>query len=196
MTFNTILANASTFDFDSSTYIGADNFSITLVNLVQTTLAAVRIDIGNPWPLNNFILNTSVINATIAQLPQDLLFILGDNPNTVSLGQSLMQAVRPSYTPPSADTSRCAVFTVDYLCQTTRAKSPGSAFISVLVATLSMFTTGWGVLMLIVRFLSTRNRSDANYCDGCNANVPSGSVYTLVPKTDHDDVFQPENSEG
>lgn len=51
-----------------------------------------------------------------------------------------------------------AVFNALYQCQTTQLKSIGSVIISILVATLSLFTSGWGIVMLAAAFLEKRNR--------------------------------------
>ncbi|KAJ7466351.1 hypothetical protein FB451DRAFT_1485153, partial [Mycena latifolia] len=115
----------------------------------------VRLDLGNRAP-NNFLLNTSLIPAaiessfpqTLARLPiQSILYamLVGD----------------PSYAedePPSAVAEYNltgllpltlpgpAVVDGD-LCRFQRAKSPGSAVIAVLVATLSMFSSGWALFL-------------------------------------------------
>jgi hypothetical protein len=127
-----------------------------VINLAQTILAAVRIDLGNPSP-NNFILHPSTLNATLfstfpasnllnasasvlyqANVRPDLYGIQGSLPLTLE-GPANIQVV--------------------YSCQFQQRKAPGSAFISVLVATLSMFSTGWGLCMFLAAYLAEHKES-------------------------------------
>lgn len=109
-----------------------------IYNLIQTILAAVRIDLGNPNP-NNFLLNSSVVNAT--------LFNAINMTNGSSIPSILYRATTTQIQGLTLEGP--AAIQVLYACQLQQAKPIGSAIISVLVATLSMFMSGWAVFMFI-----------------------------------------------
>ncbi|KAJ7663442.1 hypothetical protein B0H17DRAFT_1019889 [Mycena rosella] len=146
-----------------------------IANLVQTVYAAVRIDLGNPSP-NNFLLNSSVIpQAIIASFPQTfpqlanesyLYSILVDDDYYKQVpghDQLSISGLLPLTVPGPA------IVDGVYLCHFQRAKSPGSAFIAVLVATLSMFSTGWALFLAFAAGLVKNRAPSANAC------VPHGS---------------------
>ncbi|KAJ7851481.1 hypothetical protein B0H13DRAFT_2254977 [Mycena leptocephala] len=117
-----------------------DTYNV-LSNVIQTMYAAVRIDLGNPSP-NNFLLNTSVIPATIfSTFPATLPGV--DN-TSEDRGPALMDVV--------------------YLCRFQHPLPPAQAFIAVLVATLSMFSSGWAIFLALATKVVKRRNSGANSC--------------------------------
>ncbi|KAJ7861312.1 hypothetical protein B0H14DRAFT_537909 [Mycena olivaceomarginata] len=123
-------------------------------NIVQSAYAAVRLDLGNPSP-NNFLLNTAMISEAItATFPQtfpglfneSLLYsvLVNDGYEARVEGASEitnLTGLLPLTLPGPA------VLQGLYLCHFQRAKSLGSAFIAVLVGTLSMFSSGWAIFL-------------------------------------------------
>lgn len=136
---------------NGSPYTGGPdaNLTVPVRNAFQTALAAARVDIGNSWMKNNFLLNTSLENATLAVPP--VVAPTGQGPLSV-----LLNAIHPDPLNMSDTDVYPAVFNTVYQCQTTQRKSVGSVIISILVATLSLFTSGWGVFMLAAAFLHKR----------------------------------------
>ncbi|KAJ7182499.1 hypothetical protein C8R43DRAFT_6256 [Mycena crocata] len=133
-------------------------------NLVQSTYALVRLDLGNPSP-NNFLLNTSVlpdaILATFPQtfptLPEPALFPLLSTGVGDGWLYNITGALPLAFAGP-------AVLDGVYLCRFQEPKSPGSAFIAVLVATLSMFSSGWALFMTLSATIVKRRGPAANTC--------------------------------
>jgi hypothetical protein len=132
-----------------------DDTAGIISNTVQTVYATVRLDLGNRSP-NNFLLNTSrIADAIIQTFPQtypgiqnlslptesDLYSILINDGNSVDSPFDNVTGLLPLSAPGPA------VLDGVYLCHFQHAKSPGSAFIAVLVATLSMFSSGWAVFL-------------------------------------------------
>jgi hypothetical protein len=124
-----------------------------VVNFAQTIIAAVRIDLGNPSP-NNFFLNPSVLNVSLnstfpanglVNLSTSKLYEANARPNTTENQGTLPLTVEGP-----------ANIQIVYTCRFQQGKAPGSAFVSVLVATLSMFTTGWSLFMLLMAHLAGR----------------------------------------
>jgi hypothetical protein len=122
-------------------------------NLVQAAYAAVRLDLGNPSP-NNFLLNSSMIGQAItASLPQTFPQLPGESYlYSVLVGDGYYASATNATIPDVAHLLPLklpgpAVLDGVYLCRFQRVKSPGSAFIAVLVATLSMFSSGWAIFL-------------------------------------------------
>ncbi|KAJ7488081.1 hypothetical protein FB451DRAFT_1126467 [Mycena latifolia] len=150
-----------------------NNTAGIIANLVQSAYATVRLDLGNRAP-NNFLLNTSLIPAaiessfpqTLAQLPSDsfLYAMLVSDPSYAAnqspavIAEYNLTGLLPLTLPGPA------VVDGVYLCRFQRAKSPGSAFIAVLVATLSMFSSGWALFLGFAAGLVKRRGPDANAC--------------------------------
>ena len=118
-------------------------------NLARTIHAAVRIDLGNPSP-NNFILNPFALDATITSTfpatprlnsSASLLYDANTHPELYGLQGMLPLAVEGP-----------ASIRVVYPCRLQQKKSAGQAFISVLVATLSMSASGWALLMFVASY--------------------------------------------
>ncbi|KAJ7088558.1 hypothetical protein C8R43DRAFT_964947 [Mycena crocata] len=127
-------------------------------NLIQTMYAAVRIDLGNPSP-NNFLLNTSVIPDTIFATYSAIPGVFDTSEEYANLvGTKIdpdfnLTGLLPLTVPGPAQLD------VVYLCRFQHRKAPAQAFIAVLVATLSMFGSGWGLyLTLATGFVKKRDR--------------------------------------
>ncbi|KAF8059840.1 hypothetical protein FPV67DRAFT_340304 [Lyophyllum atratum] len=121
--------------------IGTDIYLGTL-NLAQTILATVRIDLGNTIP-NNFFINSSALNETLSSKLNPML-----PPSTLYHAAQSMQ---------SLTMNGSANIQVLYSCpKWQQKKSIGYAIVSVLVATLSMFSTGWAILMFVAGLLAER----------------------------------------
>ncbi|KAJ7079266.1 hypothetical protein B0H15DRAFT_954121 [Mycena belliarum] len=149
------------------------NYAGVVRNLVQSAYATIRLDLGNP-ALNNFLLAPALIPSTLAanfteivpNLPSDsfLYAILVNGPAFRNLPSSVtatygdLSALFPLAVPGPA------VVDGVYLCRFQRAKSPGSAFIAVLVATLSMFSSAWGVFVVVAAGVVKRRGPNANAC--------------------------------
>jgi hypothetical protein len=145
-----------------------DTFCI-ISNAVQAVYAAVRLDLGNPSP-NNFLLNTSMISDAITRtfpqthpnrpgypdLPTEsyLYSILVDDGYYSNITAAFdIPGLLPLTWPGPA------VLDGVYLCRFQRPKPPRSAFIDVLVATLSMFTTGWAIFLVIAQAVVKKHKS-------------------------------------
>ncbi|KAJ7434459.1 hypothetical protein FB451DRAFT_1063323 [Mycena latifolia] len=127
-----------------------------IANLVQSAYATVRLDLGNRSP-NNFLLNTSLIGSAVAaSFPQTFpglanesflySMLVGDGFYAANLPASEMAEYNITGLLPLALPGPAVVDGV-YLCRFQRAKSPGAAFIAVLVATLSMFSSVWALFI-------------------------------------------------
>jgi hypothetical protein len=129
-----------------------------VANVLQTMYAAVRIDLGNPSP-NNFLLNTSVIPSTI--FPTFPTTIQGVYNQSEEYANLVGDAVNPDFNitgllPLTVEGP--AQLDVVYLCRFERPLAPAQAFIAVLVATLSMFSTGWALFLgLATNFVKRRD---------------------------------------
>jgi len=133
-----------------------DDTEQPLHNLLQAVAACIGVELGNPRP-NNFILNPSFLNNTIipnfpttqwnADIPDEIY-------SSLYYGWAHPDPILESYLP--VDTSGPANIQAVYPCQFQKRKSPGALFVSVLVATLGMFSTGWAVFILIASALAKR----------------------------------------
>ncbi|KAJ7848641.1 hypothetical protein B0H14DRAFT_2767623 [Mycena olivaceomarginata] len=135
-----------------------------VANVLQTMYAAVRIDLGNPSP-NNFLLNTSVIPSTI--FPTFPTTIQGVYNQSEEYANLVGDAVNPDFNitgllPLTVEGP--AQLDVVYLCRFERPLAPAQAFIAVLVATLSMFSTGWALFLGLATKFVKRRDSGANSC--------------------------------
>ncbi|KAJ7811048.1 hypothetical protein B0H14DRAFT_3880238 [Mycena olivaceomarginata] len=141
-------------------------------NMVQVIYAAVSSRSRQPQP-NNFLLNTSVIPEAIqSTFPQtypsqgDISLPTESYVHSALVNDELFAnltddtpGLLPSLLPLSAPGP--AVIDGVYLCRFQRAKSPGSAFIAVLVATLSTFSAVWGIfLTLAAAFVKQKEPMD------------------------------------
>ncbi|KAJ6529125.1 hypothetical protein DFH09DRAFT_1045264 [Mycena vulgaris] len=134
-----------------------------LANVIQTMYAAVRIDLGNPSP-NNFLLNTSVI-------PDTIFATFPSIPNVYSTSEEYDNLVGTSVSSDFNITGLLpltvvgpATMEVVYLCRFQHRKAPAQAFIAILVATLSMFGSGWAIFLALATKVVKKRDSGANRC--------------------------------
>lgn len=115
-----------------------DNSTIhpAISNLAQIALAAMRIDLGQIYP-NNPLVNLAVIN--------DTLYSNIGSVDSLLYGDLIQHGALKDYRTPDGPV------TINrwYACRMQIPKPIGSAIISVLVATLSMFTTGWTMFIFV-----------------------------------------------
>jgi hypothetical protein len=159
----TVYPNATILQFDNSypidpvdnPYVLDADLERPFSNLLQAVYAAIRIDLGNP-SLNNFILNPLALNATIFEkfpvtaYNQDLF-------STMSTLYYRWRNPDPSlqkYLPVTV--SGPAQIQVVYPCRFQQPKPLGSLIVSVLVATLSMFSSAWAVFILVATAFAKR----------------------------------------
>ncbi|KDR78892.1 hypothetical protein GALMADRAFT_244536 [Galerina marginata CBS 339.88] len=168
-------ANATVLSYDSSDNVSDSNpyvldadTEIPVHNILEAVYAAVRIDLGIP-SLNNFILNPAFTNSTIyATFPATQW-----NSDAASRTSTLYY----NWTNPEPGLRRFlpvnisgpAQIQVVYPCRFQQPKYIGPLLISVIVATLSMFSGGWALYILIATALAKRQDSSANRCyDHCS----------------------------
>ncbi|KAF5326828.1 hypothetical protein D9619_004187 [Psilocybe cf. subviscida] len=174
-----------------SSVILDDVLTAPLLNLIQAVYAAVRIDLGID-SANNFILHKDVMPKTLnATFP--VTAVTPANKDNVGIQAHLYSAWLDPSKPDSQqnytflldllpiEVGGPATLRVVYLCQFQQRKTPGSLFISVLVATLSMFTSGWAVYILLLGVF-LRKHPDSNVCEGhiINSAYPPSGHY--LPK--------------
>ncbi|KIK10082.1 hypothetical protein K443DRAFT_78 [Laccaria amethystina LaAM-08-1] len=132
-----------------------DNIKLPISNLLQTVYAIIRVELGNPSP-NNFILHPNVTdNIIVSTFPATPLNQGGD---------ALVSGLYQEWTNPDPETKRYLPVSVSepaniqvvYPCRFQQQKTPSQLFISVLVATLSMFSTGWAVFMVLAVYFAKR----------------------------------------
>ena len=132
-----------------------DNVKLPISNLLQTVYAIIRVELGNPSP-NNFILHPNVTDGIIVStFPATPL-----NQGWKTLVSELYQ----EWTNPDPGTKKYLPVTVSgpaniqvvYPCRFQKQKTPGQLFISVLVATLTTFSTGWAVFMVLAAYFAKR----------------------------------------
>ena len=132
-----------------------NNTQLPVYNLIQTVYAAIRIDLGNP-SLNNFILHPAALNGTISPT-FPLTPANGEAFSNSSIHTDLTEPFSwlQQYLPVTV--SGPAIIKLVYPCRFQQQKAVGQLIIAVLVATLSMFSTGWAVFMLIATAIAKRN---------------------------------------
>jgi hypothetical protein len=133
-----------------------DDTEQPLHNLLQAVDACIGVELGNPRP-NNFILNPSFLNNSIIQkFPTTRWNADIDDENYSNLyhGWAHPDPILKSYLP--VNTSGPANIQAVYPCQFQKRKSLGSLFVSVLVATLGMFSTGWALFIMTASTLAKR----------------------------------------
>ncbi|KAF8802521.1 hypothetical protein BYT27DRAFT_7226416 [Phlegmacium glaucopus] len=173
----TVLPNSTIYYYDSrypidptwNPWVFDNDTELAIYNLLQTVYASIRI---NPSS-NNFILNPAALNGTISPtFPVTQANGVPFSNSTLYMEWiapiPLLQQVLP------VTVSGSATIQVVYPCQFQQRKSLGQLVISVLVATLSMFWTGWAVFMLIATAIVKRNNPTANRCEGHCVQHPPG----------------------
>ena len=148
-----------------------DDTKLPIFNLLQTVYAIIRAEFGNPSP-NNFILHPNVTdNIIVSKFPATPLNKGGD---------ALVSQLYQEWTNPDPETKKYLPVTVSgpaniqvvYPCRFQRQKTPGQLFISVLVATLATFSTGWAVFMVLAVYFAKR-KGPSGEC---------GSLTILLPR--------------
>lgn len=145
-----------------------DTSTAVILNLLQTVYAAVRLDLGIDSP-NNFILHKEVMPQTLnSTFP--VTAVTPANPNNIGLTSHLYSSWSNPNATDSSGTDYSwmwqflpevvapgpAAIQIVYLCHVQSRKSPGSLIISVLVAVLSMFSSGWGIYLLAIGTFAKR----------------------------------------
>ena len=115
------------------------------LNFAQTLLAAVRIDLGNRNP-NNFLFNLSFVDATLSKKI---------NSSDSLLYREVLKQVDGKSESASALVPGPATIQRVYSCKWQIPKPVGTAIISVMVATITMFMTGWQIVMLLLAALAS-----------------------------------------
>lgn len=151
------------FSDDASAVIESD-LDAPIANIVQTIHAAVKIDLGNPHE-NNFLLNPSMLNKT---LKSGFSAAVLPNPTVSTLYQALSNG---TFSMLPLKVEGPAKLEARYLCHLQQMKAPAQAFIAVLVATLSMFLSGWGFFTLLATYWAKRRDSGRVHSSGIS--VPS-----------------------
>jgi hypothetical protein len=147
--------HSSPIDPVDNPYVLGPDFERPFYNLLQAVYAAIRIDLGNP-SLNNFILNPLVLNATIFE-KFPVTAYNQDQRSTTSTLYSLWYNPEPDvqkYLP--VNISGPAQIQVVYPCRFQQRKPLGSLIVSVLVATLSMFSSAWAAFILAATAFAKR----------------------------------------
>jgi len=136
-------------------YVLEADFERPFFNLLQAVYAAIRVDLGNP-SFNNFILNPLALNGTIFQsFP-----VTAYNQDQVSTTSSLYSRWHnpdpelKKYLP--VNVSGPAQIQVVYPCRFQQRKPLGPLIVSVLVATLSMFSSAWAAFILAATAFAKR----------------------------------------
>jgi hypothetical protein len=122
-----------------------DNISAPLSNLIQSFHASVRVDLGNP-SRNNFLTSPAAVNTTLFATFPATEPLQPSNSNLYLSASQPNKYLKPFFPVLLEGPARVQVV---YLCRFQRRKPLGQAFISVLVATLSMFSSGWAIFMFI-----------------------------------------------
>ena len=148
-----------------------DDLKLPIFNILQTVYAIIRVELGNPSP-NNFILHPNVTDSIIvSKFPATPL-----NPG----GDALVSGLYQAWTNPDAETKKSLPVTVSgpaniqvaYPCRFQRRKTPGQLFMSVLVATLITFRTGWAAFLVLAAYFAKRRGPSGK----------SGSSTILLPR--------------
>jgi len=149
-----VFSDGSFKKYNSSTDIlqllGSDVTAAGL-NLAQTLLAAVRIDLGNPNP-NNFLFNLSLVDTTLSKT------ILSSDSG---LYQEVLKQVDGKPELATALVPGPATIQRVYSCKWQIPRPIATAIVSVMVATYTMFMGGWQIFMFLVgAFHSGNPRAD------------------------------------
>ena len=138
-----------------------DDIAGPLNNIIRIIHAAARIDLGIDSP-NNLILHSEVANASlVTTFP-----ITNLNPAELASFSSLSNWTnRISEFKPymHVNVSGPAELQVVYLCRLQKRKAAGQLFISVLVATLSMFSSGWALFLSAATIIAKRQDTTGEF---------------------------------
>ncbi|KAF5342124.1 hypothetical protein D9611_001464 [Ephemerocybe angulata] len=154
------------FNRNPATYELEEPLRAPILNLINLAHAAGRLDLGNPAP-NNFLTNLSMMDAVLkAEYPSastpgtTTRSLLYDAWRAQAIPDVGVQFVKLEVPGPST------LQTV-FICHFSKLKSTGSFIVSVLVATLSMFSSAWGLtIVFATRVVKSRGGTEANCCRG------------------------------
>ena len=138
-----------------------DDIAGPLGNIIRIIHDAARIDLGIDSP-NNLILHSDVANASlVTTFPITTL-----NPTNNTSASLLLDWISPTsamkpYLP--VNVSGEAELQVVYLCRLQQRKAAGQLFISVLVATLSMFSSGWALFLSVATIIAKRQDTTGEF---------------------------------
>ncbi len=119
-----------------------------ITNLFQVMSAAIRLDIGNVLP-NNLLVNSSAIDA-VSRLNNGVLY-------------SSLSAGGDSYFKLPLYQMDETFIDVLFECRFTYAKTWSEILISVFVATVSMFGSGWAIYMKVAKYLAIRKTPQSKF---------------------------------
>lgn len=160
-----------------------DDIAGPLNNIIRIIHAAVRVDLGIDSP-NNLILHPEVANASlVTTFPITHL-----NPTNYTSASLLLEWINPTsdiepFMP--VNVSGPAELQVVYLCRLQQRKAAAQLFISVLVATLSMFSSGWALFLSAATIIAKRQDTTANFCEGhCGQGPKNGEVMNASYSSD------------
>ncbi|KAJ3525909.1 hypothetical protein NMY22_g10384 [Coprinellus aureogranulatus] len=149
-----------------------DTFGPPILNMLQLSLAAFRIDLGNPSP-NNFLTYPEALNRTLAPvfpsvpLSPSMPSQLYDHLHQQSL---LFQSGSASAFDAFRIPGPSIVQTV-YVCKLLKRKDAANLIVSVFVATAGMFTTGWALFISIARCLHRVPGRDDEVVEQCRCGI-------------------------
>ena len=158
-----VYANTTIQQFDNSypmdpvrnPYVLDANFERPSFNLLQAVYAAIRVDFGNP-SLNNFILNPLALNGTIFENFPVTAYNQDQSSTTSSLYHEWHNPTPNMQRYLPINVSGPAQIQVAYPCRFQQRKPIGSLIVSVLVATLSMFSSAWAVFIHLATTFAKR----------------------------------------
>ena len=168
----TVFPNSTIVNYDSHVSIDPvfnprvldNDTELAVYNILQTVYAAVRIDLGNP-SLNNFILYPAAMNNTIyPTFP--ITPANGEAFSNSTLYSTLntpFPGLQQNLPPLTLFFLGPATIQVVYPCQSQKRKGAGALFISVLVATLTMFSSGWAIYMLLAATIAKRQNPTGSF---------------------------------
>ncbi|KAF6758563.1 hypothetical protein DFP72DRAFT_807743 [Ephemerocybe angulata] len=148
-----VLGSTATFHLDESLLAPTLNF-------LQLARAAGRVDLGNTAP-NNFLTNLSMTDTVLkSQYPSG-------SKASVTAPSQLYAAWKSQVIPLSGGVRYAplrvpgpAVLRTEFICRFSKLKSPGSLIVAVLVATLSMFSSAWGLSIVLAARIVKRRGGD------------------------------------
>ncbi|KAF6743203.1 hypothetical protein DFP72DRAFT_828487 [Ephemerocybe angulata] len=134
-----------------------------MLNFFHLARATAQIDLGNSAP-NNFLTNPSMIDAVL--IPE---FPSAFQPGSTARSQ-LYDAWKSQKIPRTITNYATlavpgpATLQAPFICHFYRLKSPGSLVVSVMVATLSMFSSAWGLsIVLAARILKNKKGVEGEF---------------------------------
>jgi hypothetical protein len=123
---------------------------VPTLNFLHLAQAAARIDLGNTAS-NNFLTNLNIVDSTLAaDFPPP-----AGAPSTAVSRSQLYETWKSQIGPQTNETyppiriTGPSTLQAVFICRLSRLKSVGSLIVSVLVATLSMFSSAWGLALLV-----------------------------------------------